>query len=99
MNIKSQEKYEVKCQEIGYLVATLSHLDINKKTQSELLEVYYDSLKQGIQNGFSTDTLVVENKPNLYILLNSQGLIASTLESKVNHKNIKQLVNKKSIRK
>ena len=86
------EKCEVSICQIGFLVSLLSNLNLDKKTEKELLETYYDGLKQSKNNGFSTDVLVVENKPRLYKFLKSKGLIANDIENGINYnKDVKEL--------
>lgn len=86
------EKYEVSICQIDFLVSLLSSLNLGKKTEQELLESYYAGLEQSKNNGFSTDVLIVENKPRLYKLLKSKGLIANDLENEINHsKDVKEL--------
>lgn len=85
------ERYEVSICQIGYLVSLMSSLNLGKKTQVELLEVYYNGLEQSKKNGFSTDSLVVENKPKLYKLLKNKGLIANILENEMDNEPVKQI--------
>ena len=87
-NIK---KYVVNIPQIGYLVSIMSSLDLGKETQRELLEVYYKGLEQSKQNGFSTDSLMVEDKPRLYRLLKNRGLTANVLETKRDNLYVKRL--------
>ena len=85
------EKYEVSICQIGFQVSQLSSLNLGKKTEQELLETYYAGLEQSKNNGFSTDVLVVENKPRLYKFLKSKGLIANDIENERNNESVKHI--------
>lgn len=73
------------------MVALLSSLNVDENTATEVLEVYYEGLEQGKQNGFSTNVLIVENRPNLYKLLKSRGLTANVIENEKDNDCTKQL--------
>lgn len=73
------EKYRIKTSQIAYL-CSLHKLDIDKEAKRELLEVYYECLKQGKENVFMKETLIVENKPNLYLFLKTNGLTIEKVE-------------------
>jgi len=87
-----KERYEVDRVQIGFLVSMMSTLKLGKELEIELLEVYYKGLEFGRKNGFSTNVLIVENKPKLYRFLKEKGYIANIIKEE---KNLKRLEKKK----
>ncbi len=72
--MKKNPLYQTKIPEIGFLVSIMSHLNLNQETEKELLETYYAGLEQNMKDEFTSEHIIVKNKPQLFKLLNKQHL-------------------------